>query len=426
MITASETEPRRYGKQIVLGGILDHLVARLGADQVHLIHLGGADDYPPVSYQRHTIAKPGPVGQVASVVRHVALASVAGGALSLQEAVLRSATIADELRDQINLIDADLEIWDTVRLGQYAPVIERRPGIRRVLYADDLFSLRYRSMLAEADAGNAGGEFQKLLPGPARRLLSWGPAQRTLLRAEAHLVERSETRQPAWFDRTLLVSDVESDTLRSRLAGSDPIPAVDTLPPLLQATEASVVREGVDTPEFTFLGGFNYAPNRAGLEWFLRECREAVQQLIPEAVFNVVGAGTEHGLPEAEPWGGAVRFLGWVDDLDQVLNRSMALISPLRSGSGIKIKALEALARGLPVIATPAGVQGIAGPPPGQQDSGGFGYLVGNTPDELARAMVALTNPERRREVSAAALRTWRQHYARDVVQRRYDELFSL
>ena len=51
--------------------------------------------------------------------------------------------------------------------------------------------------------------------------------------------------------------------------------------------------------------------------------------------------------------------LGWVDDLDDVLLAGRGLISPLRIGSGIKIKVLEALARGLPVVATPHGVLGL-------------------------------------------------------------------
>lgn len=417
VITATEPEPRRYGKQVVLGGILDHLVDRLGAGAVHLVLLGDPRaTRPAVPYRLHVVPRPGAPAQALSVLRDVVLPrrlSSEGYRRPLQEAAVRSASVAAALRSTLAGIAAGVEIWDTVRTGQYAPAVPRRAGARRVLYADDLFSERYAAMLADPASGNPGGEFQRLLPGPARALLASPRVYRPLLRLERDLVAASEQRQPAWFDATYLISDAEAARLRSRLG---PRPAVvEGLPPLLPEPRA-LLREPFSgrPPDFAFIGGFDYAPNRDGLDWFLSSCRPAVDAALPGATVTVIGAGTDRGLPSAAAWGDRVRFRGWVDDLDAELGRSVALLSPLRSGSGVKIKVLEALARGLPVVATPAGVQGVDG---GEQ----AGCLVATTPAELAAAMARATRPEENERLAKAARTRWDARYAPPVVNRRYD-----
>ncbi|MFI7586461.1 glycosyltransferase family 4 protein [Spongisporangium articulatum] len=422
LITATEPEPRRYGKQVVLGGILDHLVSRLGPENVHLVLLGDpALDRPAVPYRQHVVGKPGTVGQALSVLKGVVLPPRgAGYRRPLQEAALNSAAVGEAVRGALRSIDADLEIWDTVRTGQYAPSTPRRtsPPVRRLLYADDLFSERYAAMLADTDSGNPGGEFQKLLPGPARKVLADPRVYRPLLRLERDLVAASEERQPAWFDATYLISDEETGRLRRRVQNQHPRPVVDTLPPMLKDRGRLRRAPQFDPPEFSFIGGFDYAPNLDGLDWFLTHARAAVDAAVPGAVINVIGAGTDAGLPSGAAWGGRVRFLGWVDDLDAVLGRSAGLLSPLRSGSGVKIKVLEALARGLPVVATPSGVQGIAA-------SEETGCLLGTTPAELAAGMARLADPATNDQLSKAARQAWDERYAPPVVQRRYDEIFG-
>ena len=83
-----------------------------------------------------------------------------------------------------------------------------------------------------------------------------------------------------------------------------------------------------------------------------------------------------------------------------MLTRSVALLSPLRTGSGVKIKVLEALARGLPVVATPAGVQGI--------DAGeDTGCLIATTPPASRPAIATACDPDVNSRLSAAARAAW-------------------
>jgi glycosyltransferase involved in cell wall biosynthesis len=94
-----------------------------------------------------------------------------------------------------------------------------------------------------------------------------------------------------------------------------------------------------------------------------------------------------------------------VPDLQACLSRMQIALLPLRLGAGIKIKVLEAMAGGLPVVTTPVGAEGINA----QQ---GVHFLVGNTAEELARhTIVLLQNPGLRAQVGERAREFIRGNY---------------
>jgi glycosyltransferase involved in cell wall biosynthesis len=413
LITATEPEPRSFGKQVVLGGILDHLCHRLGPDQVHVIIVGRTSiDRPPVRYQRHLIAKPTAVEQAGAVLQRV----VRPPHTSLQEAALWSARVLAAIAEQLAEIRADLQIWDTMRTGQYARYMGRKP---RALYADDLFSKRYASMLDRIDQDQSEvtdplGEFGKLLPRAVGRVVERKFVYRRLLQLEQASTARSEDQAPELFDATLLVNAQESDELYERTGN----PTISTLLPMLREP-ARHVRGWDGQPVFVFLGGLDFAPNRDGLTWFLATFREQVLAAIPDFRLLVVGRGSSRPLPEAAAWGEHVQVLGWVDDLDEVLGSCAALLSPLRMGSGTKIKVLEALARGLPVVATRAGVMGLA---VDESD----GCLVAPTDSELVGLLARAVQPDTNAALSAAARDSWGRNYSPAVVGPAYDDAFGL
>lgn len=413
LITSTELEPRTFGKQVVLGGLLDHLVERLGGDAVHVVQIGRVDPCrPDVPYRRHVLALPSAAEQAGSVLTRVVLRRRS----SLQEAALWSRHLRRHLATLLADLGADLEIWDTMRVGQYALELPRR---RRMLYADDLFSKRYATMLERlrtdpSALGSPLGEFAKLLPGPARKAADLRVVRQVLLTAEHRLTAQSEDASPAAFDTTLLVNPAETTELIRR-SGSE---RVRTLPPMVTARSGRT-RRYAGEPTFVFLGGLDFPPNREGLSWFLTHCREAVLDALPDFRLLLAGRGTDGDLPERESWGEHVQPLGWVDDLDEVLGCSAALLSPLWTGSGLKIKVLESLARGLPVVGTPMGVLGL-------DVDVRDGCLVAATPEGLAAALAQAADPSTNADLSSAALRCWSTRFAPDVLRGVYDEVLEL
>lgn len=106
-----------------------------------------------------------------------------------------------------------------------------------------------------------------------------------------------------------------------------------------------------------WLGGFGWYPNEEGMRWFISE----VYPLIIEndnIVFHIVGASPFKELLDLhQP--GRFEVMGRVDDLEPFFDISQVLISPILSGSGVRIKILESMSKGLAVIATTRGAQGI-------------------------------------------------------------------
>lgn len=153
----------------------------------------------------------------------------------------------------------------------------------------------------------------------------------------------------------------------------------------------------------TFIGTLDYQPNVEGLEWFARTAWRRVRLQVPDAELLVVGRHDSRRLANLS--GDGVRLIGYVPDLDDVLGRTRAGVVPLRAGMGMKTKTLDLLGRGIPVISTSTGAEGI----PNGPDTG---LTVTDDPEGLAEELVALL-----RDPALAADRGRR---ARDLVSQRF------
>ena len=148
------------------------------------------------------------------------------------------------------------------------------------------------------------------------------------------------------------------------------------------ARRVVVVPNGVDTAaieyrsppsgaQLAYIGHYGYLPNTLAA----RELVEQILPRVPGATLRLVGR--EPG-PELERLAGpTVTVVGEVPDPIAELRAARALVMPLRAGGGTRLKVLEALAAGTPVVSTPFGVAGLA-----VRD--GEHVLIGETPEELS------------------------------------------
>jgi glycosyltransferase involved in cell wall biosynthesis len=104
-----------------------------------------------------------------------------------------------------------------------------------------------------------------------------------------------------------------------------------------------------------FVANFSYEPNRNGLRFLLEEVFPRVWAELPDARLTLVGGGLERS-PSADP---RVEALGFVEDLAGAYAEASCAVVPLLQGGGTPLKLIEALAYGLPVIATPRAVAGL-------------------------------------------------------------------
>lgn len=142
--------------------------------------------------------------------------------------------------------------------------------------------------------------------------------------------------------------------------------------PALRGRIDDDLRAGIDTSRYEFrvdhrepdtllfLGSFRHAPNQEALLWFLRYIFPKVRSARPSARLIVIGSEAPplHSLPGAIA---GVELVGFVDDVREPLARYSVFVCPILSGSGIRVKLLEAFAAGIPVVSTRLGAEGLAG-----------------------------------------------------------------
>lgn len=413
LISAVDPYPTDAGKKVVLAGFVDYLAEQHGPANVHYIKVGAA---PQAQFPVRLHVVPGP--NRAAVLANIAT-KVFTGRSSLQEAFLGSSRTAGSIRRILDEIGPALQIYDTVRMAQYA---SDAVAAEQICYLDDLFSERYDRMLQAAQRyGDINisplGNFAEHVPARLRPLATNRLGQTLLLRVERSLVRRSEDRTVRRFNRCLLVNAEEAAILTERTGA--PASRVRSVPPLV-ATPSSAVRRYDGAAEFVFLGLLSLPHNDDGLRSFLRTVWPLVLDRLPGAQLRVIGREARPELLElASTLSASVTVEGYVADLGDALAGVAALVNPLRFGSGIKLKVIEALSRALPVVSTPVGAEGIASGP-------GTGILVATEPAELAELLCSLTDPAHNAELSDQARGHFAASYSRAAVFSAYDSAFGV
>jgi glycosyltransferase involved in cell wall biosynthesis len=144
-----------------------------------------------------------------------------------------------------------------------------------------------------------------------------------------------------------------------------------------------------------FLGSFRHAPNIRGFEWFTSHVLPRVTGARPGLRVIAVGSGMPaHLLSAQRP---NVEIQGYVPDVREPLSRYAVFVCPVLSGSGMRVKLLEAFAAGIPVVSTPIGAEGFS------TKDGEFCRLA-EKPADFARAVLELfDNPREGAEMAARA-----------------------
>jgi glycosyltransferase involved in cell wall biosynthesis len=213
------------------------------------------------------------------------------------------------------------------------------------------------------------------------------------------------------------VNGHEVETLRKR-SGATNVQLINDLLPAI----ATPVREPVDPAEFVFLGRLNLPHNNDAICAFLRESMDELERRLPGSRVRIIGKDAEDGLRAlAGEHRESVCLEGFVEDLEPVFTRATASLAPLRFGSGIKIKMLDAFARGVPVLATTIAIDGIPIAPDGAD-----GCIVEDDLTRWPALLEEIAEPARNAELSAAGLAFFARTYGRDVVMAQYDAIFGI
>jgi glycosyltransferase involved in cell wall biosynthesis len=130
--------------------------------------------------------------------------------------------------------------------------------------------------------------------------------------------------------------------------------------PELKLPQARAHHQSPSRRDLIFVGSSAHHPNLDGVSWFIHEVLPAVQAEFPDTTLTVVGEWD--ALQVAALLAPGVRFAGQLpaNELSIAMAQAALGISPLRFGAGMKRKTLDYLSRGLPVVSSSYGVQGLS------------------------------------------------------------------
>jgi glycosyltransferase involved in cell wall biosynthesis len=268
-----------------------------------------------------------------------------------------AALLRGPLRDELDSFAPDVVHVSSGRLAALGQALSDRPAV-----------------LAALDAWHLNVD--------ARALAAAG-LRRRLLRSESDRVRRFIAAEYGRFDRLVVVSDPDRDALRK----VDPSLDVDVVPNGVDvdfyAPDPDAAR---DPNRIVFTGLMSYAPNVLAAEYLAQRIFPRVRATCPDATLVLVGrapAPRVRALAELD----GVAVTGEVPDIRPWLTGSSVYACPMISGTGIKNKLLEAMACGMPCVATPLALQGLRATSERE-------LLVGRTEEELAGALVRVLGDE--------------------------------
>jgi glycosyltransferase involved in cell wall biosynthesis len=240
-------------------------------------------------------------------------------------------------------------------------------------------------------------------PGAALRRLDW---------------KRWESFQPAaWrrFDLTQVFCESDADSIRERAPDISSRVRVNPFGMVLPAA-LDPAREVAGT--VLFVGNFTHLPNRDAALWLAQEIMPAVRARQPEARLRIVGSAPPREVLDLA--GEQIEVVADAPSIEDHLAQAAAVMAPVRSGGGMRIKVLEALARGKAVVTTTRGAEGYTGFEPEPP------FAVADDPEAIASATATLlADTARRRELGSRAREFALRHYSPSAWAARLETVYA-
>ena len=179
------------------------------------------------------------------------------------------------------------------------------------------------------------------------------PLVRMAIRADSRTTRAWEAEALAQFEHVFVLSDGDRERLLS--ARHDLADRISVWP---IPVEVSPLPAPEGPARFIVLGALSSVGRVNGLRFFMARVWPGVRERVPDARLEVVGARPPADIQAFDGKDG-VRVHGFVDDLETLLPTITACMIPLFIGSGVRVKVLELIARGIPCVGTPIGLQGL-------------------------------------------------------------------
>ena len=155
------------------------------------------------------------------------------------------------------------------------------------------------------------------------------------------------------YDKIIALTNIDADFLAKHIDKENIFISPSTIKPIAKNKEDAFQFKN----KLVFMGGSGHFPNVDAIDWFLNNVWNKILQEKPELTLNVTGKWENRYLKKFSGFKN-VTFVGYVDDLKTVIDGSIMIV-PIRIGSGMRMKILDAVHWGIPFVTTTIGVEGL-------------------------------------------------------------------
>lgn len=266
----------------------------------------------------------------------------------------------------------DIIVCDSDRMSQYL-LRSKQSGFKKYLDMDDRVSVTLAAQLQNIKENiNLYGNFSSQMPRVLLRIFNFFHLGKLIVKMELALSKKFEKRAPHLFEKIFLVSplEVRSYSNETKAHNIYCLPVAVDYPFFSEQIPFTIRPDSV-----CFLGNMKIAHNQATLDTLIREVILPLRKDFPISLL-VVGQQDEKSVSKFSQYADFVTMTGTVDDVRPYCRSCFCMAAPIVYGSGIKIKILENMAMGVPVITNDVGKSGI-------EIDDGVNILIANSPKEM-------------------------------------------
>lgn len=304
---------------------------------------------------------------------------------------------------------------------------DERPEMRKVLanlaattrfdvvHADQLnmgqYALMFQNSRKVLDLHNALWMLYKRL---ADTTSLTSPMKYILMR-DWTLLKQYEGEMCRRFDAVTAVSDEDRKLLIEAGARDD----IVVIPIAIDTDEQALINRRPANPHIVHIGTMYWPPNIDGITWFLDEIYPLVKQQVPDVRCTLIGSRPPASIIERGHTDRTLTVTGYVEDPLPFLEDSSMMVVPLRAGGGMRVKILNALSQGIPMVSTTVGCEGI-------NLANGKDILIADDPQKFAQETTRLlTDAELNYDLTQTGRQTVQQLYDYRQACRPLDDIYA-
>ena len=232
---------------------------------------------------------------------------------------------------------------------------------------------------------------------------------------ESKKLKRYERRKCPQTNPNIVVSELD----KRRLNNIVPRIPIETIPNGVDIHYFRPFHEQRTPKSLIFAGGMSWYPNRDAMTYFCQQIWPVLKRNEPHTVFTIVGRNPPVKIIKMAKKDAYLKVTGYVDDVRKYLNRAEVYVCPIRDGGGTRLKILDALSAGLPVVATSFSCEGLDVTPEKN-------VLIADAPHEFVHQIQRIFYDERlKKQLQTESRKLVEKKYSWEIMGRKLNLLYK-